>query len=162
MLKVSSSLTHPPQNDGKWRSFKSFAKLNENHILMDNFSKLRKYQTFVLIELHNLSKDSHEKAVFTITGSPNIHFLKFWAWHFKFSNFQTTFVKIFTKKPLGFKIGFESTDKFYLFTIIYDLKFLDNQTTTLWFFFFFFFFFFIWNLHGRAFYFLKFVRWEKY
>ena len=86
------------------------------------------------------AKISHEKALFTITGSPNIHFLKFWAWHFKFSNFQTTFVKIFTKKPLGFKIGFESTDKFYLFTIIYDLKFLDNQTTTLWFFFFFFFY----------------------
>ena len=40
----------------KWRSFKFFAKLNGNHILMANFSKLRKYQTFVLIELHNLSK----------------------------------------------------------------------------------------------------------
>ena len=40
----------------KWRSFKFFVKLNGNHILMANFSKLRKYQTFVLIELHNLSK----------------------------------------------------------------------------------------------------------
>ena len=40
----------------KWRSFKFFAKLNGNHILMANFSKLRKYQKFVLIELHNLSK----------------------------------------------------------------------------------------------------------
>ena len=40
----------------KWRPFKFFVKLNGNHILMANFSKLRKYQTFVLIELHNLSK----------------------------------------------------------------------------------------------------------
>ena len=40
----------------KWRSFKFFAKLNGNHILMANFSKFCKYQTFVLIELHNLSK----------------------------------------------------------------------------------------------------------
>ena len=39
----------------KWRSFKFFAKLIGNHILMANFSKLRKYQTFALIELHNLS-----------------------------------------------------------------------------------------------------------
>ena len=91
-------------------------KLNGNHILMANFSKLRKWQTFLLIELHNLSKCQLAdiifklwKAVFTITRSSNIHFLKFW--HFNFSNFQTTFVKIFTKKPPSFKIDFESTDK---------------------------------------------------
>ena len=47
--------------------------------------------------------------MFTITRSSNLHFLKFW--HFNFSNFQTTFVKIFTKKPPGFKIDFESADK---------------------------------------------------
>ena len=52
-MKLSSSLTHPPQNDG---SLIFFAKLNGNHILMANFSKLRKYQRFGLIELHNLSK----------------------------------------------------------------------------------------------------------
>ena len=40
----------------KWPSFKFFAKLNGNHILMANFSKFRKYQTFDLIELHNVSK----------------------------------------------------------------------------------------------------------
>ena len=39
----------------KWR-FNFFAKVNRNHILMANFSKLCKYQAFVLIELHNLSK----------------------------------------------------------------------------------------------------------
>ena len=40
----------------KWRSFNFFEKVNRNHILMANFSKLCKYQAFVLIELHNLSK----------------------------------------------------------------------------------------------------------
>ena len=84
---------------------------------MANFSKYFKYQTFGLIELRNLSKGQladrifkFEKAVFTITSSSNIHFLKFW--HFNFSNFQTTFVKIFTKKPPEFYIDFESADKF--------------------------------------------------
>ena len=47
--------------------------------------------------------------MFTITRSSNLHFLKFW--RFNFSNFQTNFVKIFTKKPPGFKKDFESTDK---------------------------------------------------
>ena len=41
----------------KWLSFKFFAKLNGNYILIANFSKLRKYQTVVLIEMHSLSKD---------------------------------------------------------------------------------------------------------
>ena len=47
--------------------------------------------------------------MFSITRSSNLHFLKFR--HFNFFNFQTTFVKIFTKKPPGFKIDFQSTDK---------------------------------------------------
>ena len=47
MLKVSSSLTHPPQND---RSLNFLRNWTDNHILMVNFAKLRKYQTFVLIE----------------------------------------------------------------------------------------------------------------
>ena len=42
----------------KWRSFKFFAKLNVNHILMANLSELCKYQRFGLIKLHNLSKVS--------------------------------------------------------------------------------------------------------
>ena len=71
--------------------------------------------------------------MFTITGSSNVHFLKFW--HFNFPNFQTTFVKIFTKKPAAFKINFESTDKVLRIHQYYDLKFLDNETTGLWFFF---------------------------
>ena len=50
------SLEFFDQPTTKWRFFKFFTKLNGNHILMANFSKLRKYQKFVLIELHNLSK----------------------------------------------------------------------------------------------------------
>ena len=86
---------------------------------------------------------SYEKAVFMITGSSNIHFLKFW--HFNFSNFQTTFVKIFTKKPPSFKIDFESTDKVlplhqYLWS---EISRQWNNGPLI--------FFFFWNLHGRAF-----------
>ena len=40
----------------KKRSFKFFVKLNKNHILLASFSKLRKYQTLVLIELHCFRK----------------------------------------------------------------------------------------------------------
>ena len=50
--KVSCSLTHPPQNDGPLNFLQNW---KDNLILMANFSKLRKYQTSVLIELHNLS-----------------------------------------------------------------------------------------------------------
>ena len=53
----------------KWRSFKFFAKLNGNHILMANFSKLRKYQTFGLIELHNLSKGQLADRIFKLWKS---------------------------------------------------------------------------------------------
>ena len=49
------------------------------------------------------------KTLFTITRSSNLHFLKFWL--FNFSNFQTTFVKMFTEISPGFKIDFESADK---------------------------------------------------
>ena len=105
----------------KWRSFNFFAKLNGNQILMATFSKFHKYQTFGLTELHNVSKGQladrifiqvmFRKAVFTITGSSNIQFLKFWL--FNFSNFQiqTNFVKNFMKKLPVYKIDFESTDK---------------------------------------------------
>ena len=56
------------------------------------------------------------------------------------------------EKVPGFKTDFEVLIKFYCFTNIYDLKFLDNETTVLW-------FFFIWNFHGSAFCFLNFVIW---
>ena len=122
---------------------------------MANFSKHCKYQ-IGLLELHNLSKgqlaDKIFKPVFTITGSSNIQLLKFWL--FNSSNFQTTFVKNFTKKLPGFKIDFESNDKFlplhqYLWSEI--SRQWNNGPLK-----------FFWNLYGRAFCFLNFVKWGKY
>ena len=82
LLKVSSSLTHPPQNGGPLNFLRNWT---DNHILMANFSKLRQYQTFVLIELSNMSKDQLADRIFKLwkscvynhPGSPNIYFLKF-------------------------------------------------------------------------------------
>ena len=78
-MKVSSSLTHQPQNNGPLNFFKIERKLHFN----DYVSKLRICETFGLIELHNLSKVhladrifNYEKAVFTITGPVNIQLLK--------------------------------------------------------------------------------------
>ena len=120
--------------------FKFFVKLNGNHILMANFSKFPKYQTFGFIELHNLSKGQLidrifklSKAVLTITGPSNIQLLKFWL--FNFSNFQTTFVKNFMKNFQVSKYILNVLIKFYRFTNIYDLKFLDSETKALWIFF---------------------------
>ena len=62
-MKVSSSLTHPPQNGGL---FKFFAKLNGNYIFMADFSKFCKYQTFSLIELHNLIKGQLADRIFKL------------------------------------------------------------------------------------------------
>ena len=53
----------------KMKSFKFFAKLNGNHISMNNFSKFRKYQTFGLIELHNLSKGQLADKIFKLWKS---------------------------------------------------------------------------------------------
>ena len=92
--------------------------MNGNHILMDNFSKFRKYQTFGLIELHNLSKGQLADRVFKlwkicvydswVVEHTTFEIMTFWFW---FANFQTNFVKNFMKKLPGFKIDFESTDK---------------------------------------------------
>ena len=75
-----------------------------------------------------------------ITESSNIHFLKLW--HFNFSNIQTLFVKIFTKKSSCFIIDFGSTDKFlpphqYLWSE--SSRQWNNDPLN-----------FFWNLHGRA------------
>ena len=112
-------------------------KLNGNHILMVNFSKLRKWQTFLLIELHNLSKCQLAdiifklwKAVFTIIRSSNIHFLKFW--HFNSPAFKRLLSKFLLKNLQVFRSTLKVLITFYSFTNIYDLKFLDNETTALW------------------------------
>ena len=91
MFGESFKFFDPPTT--KWRSFKFFAELNENHTLMANFSKFRKYKTFGLTEFHNWAR------------------VKLKLWLFNFSNFPTNFVKNFMKKFPGFKIDFESIDK---------------------------------------------------
>ena len=50
-----------------------------------------------------------KKLCLWLPGRQTYLFLKFW--HFNFSNFQTTLVNIFAKKPLDFKIDFEIIDK---------------------------------------------------
>ena len=67
MFVESFKVFDPPIT--KWRSFKFFAKLNENHILMGNFSKFRKYRTFGLIELHNMSKGQLADRIFKLWKS---------------------------------------------------------------------------------------------
>ena len=66
LLKVSRFLTHPPQNDGPLNFLRNWT---DNHILMANFSKLRKYQTFLLIELRNLSKGQLADRIFKLWKS---------------------------------------------------------------------------------------------
>ena len=102
----------------KWRFFKFFAKLNGNHILLANFSKFYKYQTFGLIELHDVRKGKLADRIcklwkscvydYRVVEHTTFEILTFWFW---FANFQTNFVKDFMKKFPGFKIDFESIDK---------------------------------------------------
>ena len=68
-----------------------------------------------------------------ITETSSIQLLKFWL--LNFSDFQMTFFKKFMKKLSGFKIYFERSDKVLPLTNIYNVTFLDNETTTLFFFF---------------------------
>ena len=53
LVKVWSSLTHSPQTYGP---LTFFAKFKGNNFVIASFSKFRKGQTFVLTDLHNLSK----------------------------------------------------------------------------------------------------------
>ena len=64
MFVESFKFFDPPNT--KWRLFKFFAKLKGNYILMATLSKLRKYQTFGLIELHNLSKGQLANRIFKL------------------------------------------------------------------------------------------------
>ena len=151
MIGKSFKYFDPPTT--KWRPFHFFfVKLNGNHILMTNFSKLRNYQIFGLMELHNLSKGQLADRIFKLWKSCVYDYraveqklLKFWL--FNFSNFQTTFVKNFMKKLPGFKTDFESTDKVlrlrqYLWSEISQQW--NNSPLN-----------FFWNLHGRALRFLN-------
>ena len=48
----------------KWWPCKIFAKLNRNHLLMANFFKLHEYQTFGLMEMHNMCKIWFDNNIF--------------------------------------------------------------------------------------------------
>ena len=138
----------------KWQSFNFFAKLNGNHIFMANFPKLCKYQTFDLIKLHNLSKVKLAdrifklwKAVYTITGSSNIHSLKFDI----FPTFKRLLPK-FLRKTSRFQNRFwkywQSFTASPIF-MIWNFSTMKQQP-------------FEFSLHGRAFCFLNFVKWGNY
>ena len=157
MFGESFNFFDPPTTK-RW-SFNFFAKLSGNDILIANFSKLRKYQTLVLIGLHNLSKSQLADRIFKLWKSCVYDYravehttLKFW--FFKFFNFRTTFVKNFMKKLPDFKIYFESTDRDlplhqYLWPKI-SRKWNNGPLHI------------FWNFYGRTFCFLNFVKWGKY
>ena len=119
----------------KWRPFNFFVKLNGNHMLMANFSKLRKYQTFGLTELHSLNKGQSADRILKSCKSCVYDYraVNFWNADFLiFFNFQTTFVKNFMKKLAGFKTDFEVTDKILPLHQYLWSEILDNETTALW------------------------------
>ena len=157
MFGQSFKFFAPPTT--KWRSLKFFAKLNGNHmswLIFPNLASIRhlvSLNCIIWAKVRQLIEySSYGKALFTITRPSNIQLLKFWL--FNFSNFQTTFVKNVMKNLPGFKIYFESTYK-----SLPLLQYLWSEISRQWnngplnFF---------WNLHGRTFCFLNFVKWEKY
>ena len=123
----------PPQNDGP---LNFFAKLNANHILMVNFSKLRKYQTFGFIELHNLSKGQLADGIFKLWKSSVYNYpadLRLRLSDFlSFATFKQLLSKILWKTFQVSKYILKVLIKFYHFTNISVLKFLENETTVLW------------------------------
>ena len=106
-------MTHPPQNDGP---LIFFAKLNGNQILMANSSSLRKYKTFGLIELHNLSKGWLADRIFKLWKSCvcDYRVVEYIFWNSDILIFATfkQLLSFFLRKYLQVsKIDFESTDK---------------------------------------------------
>ena len=88
----------------KWRSFNFFAKLNRNHILMAYFSKLRKYQTFGFIELHNLSKGHFFKLwKISVYDYRAVKQTTFEILTFKFFQFSNNFCQTFYEKTSRFQ-----------------------------------------------------------
>ena len=135
----------------KWRSFNFFAKLNGDQILMATFSKFHKYQTFGLIELHNVSKGQLADRIFKLC-LPKLYLRLLGRRTYNFWNSDFLIFPTFKFKQILLRIlwkNFQFTKqilkaliKFYPFNNIYDLRFLDNETTALWFFLFFIFYFF--------------------
>ena len=135
MLKVSRSLTHPPQNDGP---LNFFCEIDGNHILMANFSKFSKYQTFNLIKLHNLSKDQLADRILKLWkscayGYRLVEHTFFWNSDILiFPTFKQLMSVFIRQKLQVLKQILKVLLNFYRFTNIYDGKFLDNETTGLW------------------------------
>ena len=50
----------------KWRPCKVFAKLNENHLLMAHIFKLHEYQTFGLMQMHDMCKIWFASNIFSL------------------------------------------------------------------------------------------------
>ena len=50
----------------KWRPCKVFAKLNRNHLLMANISRLHEDQTFGLMKVHNMCKIWFANNIFSL------------------------------------------------------------------------------------------------
>ena len=67
MFRESFKFFTPPIT--RRRSCKFFAKLNGNHSLIANFSRLGKYQTFGLIEYHNSSSGQLADRIFKLWKS---------------------------------------------------------------------------------------------
>ena len=131
----------------KWRSYKIFAKLNGNHLLMTNIFKLHKCQTFGLLKMLNMSKIC-EKACFTIIGLSKM--LSFNFCFFLFSRCQMDIVKNVMELPSSFKMDFEDSYEVLLrhkyFWSTYFWQWNDGP------------FKIFWNFHGNAFCFFIFSK----
>ena len=135
MIRESFKFFDPPTI--KWRPFNFFVKFYGNHLLMANFSNLHNYQTFGLNELQKLRKLS---CAYDYRAVENTFF-----WNSDFfivPTLKRLLSKILLKNFQVLKEILKVLIKFYCFTNIYVLKFLDNET--------------------RAFCFLNCVTWRKY
>ena len=112
-------------------------KLNRNHILITNFPKLCKYQTFDLIELHNLSKCQLVDRIFKLWKScvyvyQAIKHTIFEILAFQFFQLWNNFCQKCYEKTSVSKYVLNVLIKFYHVTNIYDFKFFGNETMALW------------------------------
>ena len=147
-------MNNPPQNEGLLIFLRNWT---ENTFQMSNFFKLRKNQTFGLIELHNLSRGQLADSIWKVMKKlcsrlPGRRTYNFW---------NSVFLIFPTFKRLpGYKQSLKVLIKFYRCTNTYNLKFSTMKQWCLKFFWKT--WIFLKNLHGRTFCFLTFVKWGKY
>ena len=108
----------PPNT--KWRLCIIFVKLNGNHLLMANTFKLHEYQTFGLMEMHNMgkiwfanNKFSLWKSSFTINKSSKMLLFAFCLFHFL--KFQIT---LFDNGFREFLWSFTTSKIFLIYTFL--------------------------------------------